>query len=130
MDVYDLSSAAVDSIRRVDLTSLTEPPQSPIGEFHVNDSTGGVGAFVGSPPWECHTHGDELLHVLAGHTELTLIDGDEREERRLGPGALVVVPRGCWHRNNAPDGVTVLYITPVGGNLHSWADDPRTDVAP
>ncbi|MGH8986708.1 MAG: hypothetical protein ACRDY6_22985 [Acidimicrobiia bacterium] len=73
MEVHDLSSRAVDQMLQVDLASLTEPPDSPIGEFRLNDSTCGVGAFVGQPPWECHTRGDELLHVLAGQTELTLI---------------------------------------------------------
>jgi hypothetical protein len=37
---------------------------------------------------------------------------------------LVIVPRGCWHNNDAPNGVTMLFMTPSEGNSHSW-DDPE-----
>ena len=130
MEVHDLSRSAIEQVIQVDLASLSQPPRSPIGEFRFNDSTCGIGAFVGRPPWECHTSGDELLHVLAGYTELTVIDDDGQQDRHLEPGSVVVVPRGCWHRNTAPGGVTMLYITPTEGNLHSWAeDDPRGDTS-
>ena len=68
MKVHDLSPGAVKQMPQVDLSSLSLPPESPIAEFRFNDSTCGVGAFVGQPPWECHTTGDELLHVLTGQT--------------------------------------------------------------
>ena len=32
--------------------------------------------------------------------------------RNLRAGDLVVVPKGCWHRNDAPGGVTILFMTP------------------
>jgi len=35
----------------------------------------------------------------------------------------VIVPQGCWNSNDAPDGVTMLFMTPTDGNEHSW-DDP------
>ncbi len=126
MNVYDLSREAVEKMERTDLAGVTEEPRGPIDEFPFNDSTCGIGCFVGQPPWECHTTGDELLHVLAGESELTTFDDTgARTTKTLGTGAVVVVPRGCWHRNKAPNGVTMLYITPTLGNLHSWADDPR-----
>jgi mannose-6-phosphate isomerase-like protein (cupin superfamily) len=125
MKVHDLSSEALASMVPTDLETVTEPPDSPIGEFPFNNSTCGIGCFVGQPPWECHTAGDELLHVLAGTTRLTTIDDTGERSINLGPGSIVVVPRGCWHRNFAPEGVTMLYVTPNDGNLHSWADhDP------
>jgi len=37
----------------------------------------------------------------------------------VGAGSLVVVPQGHWHSNDAPDGVTMLYVTPRDGNEHS-----------
>jgi mannose-6-phosphate isomerase-like protein (cupin superfamily) len=128
MNVHDLSQEAVERMLRIDLSSLSEPPDSPIAEFRFNASICGVGAFIGQAPWECHTSGDELLHVLAGETELTLTDDNGLERRRLEPGSVVVVPRGCWHRNSASEGVTMLYITPAEGNLHSWVEgDPRSE---
>jgi hypothetical protein len=40
--------------------------------------------------------------------------------RELAAGDLAVVPKGCWHRNEASDGVTMLFRTPSDGNQHSW----------
>jgi mannose-6-phosphate isomerase-like protein (cupin superfamily) len=126
MKVHDLSSEALASMRPTDLATVDEAPDSPIGEFPFNNSTCGIGCFVGQPPRECHTAGDELLHVLVGTTRLTAIDDSGERSIDLGPGSVVVIPRGCWHRNSAPDGVTMLYVTPTDGNLHSWAEhDPH-----
>jgi hypothetical protein len=35
---------------------------------------------------------------------------------------MAVVPQGCWHHNEANDGVTMPYMTPSTGNNHSWED--------
>jgi uncharacterized glyoxalase superfamily protein PhnB/mannose-6-phosphate isomerase-like protein (cupin superfamily) len=112
-----------------DLATLTEEPQSPIGEFAFHGCTCGVGCFSGRPPWERHTAGDELLHVLAGTVELTLLEGDEPGTVTLNAGALCLVKQSVWHRSFAPDGVTILYMTPTEGNQHSFADDPRSEGA-
>ena len=37
---------------------------------------------------------------------------------------LIVVPRGCWHRFEAPNGVTPMTVTPLPTD-HSTAEDPR-----
>ena len=42
----------------------------------------------------------------------------------LTAGMLIVVPQGCWHRFQAPDGVTVLSATPQPTD-HSIAENPR-----
>jgi hypothetical protein len=67
--------------------------------------------------------GDEMLLVLAGETELTVLEGGAPVSRVMGVGGLVVVPQGCWHDNDAPSGVTMLYATPTEGNEQSW-DNP------
>lgn len=121
---HDLSPETVRRMARSDLATATEEPPSPIGQFDFHDCICGIGAFVGRPPWERHTAGDELLHVLTGECVLTILEGDDEHTRTLQGGNLVVVPRGRWHANDAPDGVTMLYITPRDGNQHSW-DDPR-----
>jgi hypothetical protein len=74
MIIRDLSSEAVDQMVRVDLTTVNEEPPSPIDPFQFHDCTVGVGSFSGRPPWELHTHGDELLHILAGESELTMLE--------------------------------------------------------
>jgi uncharacterized cupin superfamily protein len=82
-----------------------------------------AGSFSGSSPWERHDQGDELVHVLAGETRLTILAHDGDQALHLTAGMLTVVPQGCWHRFEAPAGVTVLTATPQP-TVHS-ASDPR-----
>jgi quercetin dioxygenase-like cupin family protein len=77
---------------------------------------------VGRPPWEFH-ESDELLHILAGESRLTVREEGGDVVRTVRTGDLVIVPRRCWHSNDAPDGVTMLFMTPTEGSRHSW-DDP------
>jgi mannose-6-phosphate isomerase-like protein (cupin superfamily) len=121
--VHDLSPGAVSRMTPVDLAGATEEPPSPIGTFDFHECVCGVGSFVGRPPWELHTTGDELLHVLGGECQLTLREHDGEITRTLRTGDLVIIPRGCWHNNFAPDGVTMLFMTPRAGSRHAW-DDP------
>jgi mannose-6-phosphate isomerase-like protein (cupin superfamily) len=118
--IRELDANAVSAMGRVDLASLVAPPPSPMEEFEFWGCTCGVGAFVGRPPWERHPRGDELLFVLSGSTTLTILHGSGPETAVLGPGSLAVVPRGIWHNNDAPEGVTMLYMTPSEGNEHSF----------
>ena len=78
--------------------------------------------FKGNPPWELHTTGDELLYILAGSTSLTVREPEGETLRTLRAGDLVVVAKGCWHRNDAPEGVTILFMTPREGSQHRWED--------
>src|SRR4051794_35599995 len=104
----------------IDLATVTEEPASAIGTFEFHDCTVGAASFKGRPPWELHTSGDELLYVFEGECDLTVLEPDGLTSRRLGRGDLVVVPQGCWHCNDAPDGVKMLFVTPSAGNDHSW----------
>ena len=73
-------------------------------------------------PGEYHGQGDVLLFILAGESELTVLEEDSRSTRTLSAGHLAIVPRSHWHSNNAPSGVTMLWITPSEGNEHSWEE--------
>jgi mannose-6-phosphate isomerase-like protein (cupin superfamily) len=121
--VHDLRRDAVSRMTPVDLTAVREEPPSPIGHFDFHGCLCGIGSFMGRPPWELHTAGDELLHILAGECQLTVREVGGEASRTLRTGDLVVIPQGSWHRNDAPDGVTMLFMTPRDGNQHSW-DDP------
>jgi uncharacterized cupin superfamily protein len=94
----------------------------------ANLGDGGVfaGSFEGESPWERHTKGDELVHVLAGETRITLLTDDGPQVLDMTAGMLTVVPQGCWHRFQAPGGVTVLTVTPQPTD-HSMAEDPRKE---
>ena len=113
MIVHDLSTDAVIKMIRSDLAGATEEPPSQIEPFDFHGCTCGVASFIGRPPREFHSSDDELLHVLAGSSQLV---------RTLRAGDLVIIPKGCWHRNEAPEGVTMLHMTPREGGHHSWVD--------
>jgi mannose-6-phosphate isomerase-like protein (cupin superfamily) len=108
-----------------DLAQATEIPPSAIDPFEFHGCACGVASFKGRPPWERHTAGDELIHVLSGWSRLTIREPAGDTVREIRQGDLIVVPRGCWHRNDAPEGLTVLFMTPSEGTQHSW-DDPST----
>lgn len=127
MIVHDLSPEQVAAFDQVDLESLDHEPDSPIGRFSFHDCVCGVAAFLGTPPWEHHSAGDELLLVLTGESELTVLEDSGRVTSTLTPGRLVIVPQGRWHSNSAPGGVTFLYLTPKDGNEHSWGDPIARD---
>jgi hypothetical protein len=40
-------------------------------------------------------------------------------------GMMIVIPQGCWHLFEAPDGVTVMTVTPQP-TAHLQAEDPRS----
>ena len=71
-----------------------------------------VGAFAGVSCWERHASGDEIVQVLEGSLELTIVDGTTHT-LHLRAGMLAVVQSGRWHRLFAPDGVTLLTVTPL-----------------
>jgi mannose-6-phosphate isomerase-like protein (cupin superfamily) len=120
--VHNLDHEAVAKMIQFDLASLGREPESPIGNFSFHGCTGGVAAFKGRPPWEFHGQGDELLFILAGESDLTVLENDSRSVWTLSAGHLAIVPSGHWHSNNAPGGVTMLWITPSEGNEHSWEE--------
>lgn len=116
----DLDPDSIEKMVQVDLSSLAAEPDSEIERFHFHGCTGGVSAFRGRPPWERHGEGDELLLILAGRTQLTVLEDGAPSVRELSKGQLAIVPGGHWHSNDAPDGVTMLWLTPAAGNEHSW----------
>jgi mannose-6-phosphate isomerase-like protein (cupin superfamily) len=123
--VHNLDPESVAKMAQVDLATLNAEPDSQIRSFNFHGCTGGVSAFRGRPPWEFHSAGDELLLILAGQSRLTVLEEANSTERLLSAGQLAIVPQGHWHSNDAPTGVTMLWLTPTEGNEHSW-DEPLT----
>jgi len=89
-----------------------------------NDGAVYVGRFSGQSPWECHPDADELLHVLEGEVEVTLLSGPKPVLTKVQAGSVLVVPRGVWHRQWAPGSVTLLAVTPDNSSI-SFEADPR-----
>jgi len=95
----------------------------------LDRATIGVFRFTGQAPWERHPDGDELIVVLDGGGEITVLGEGEPIRAELRPGRLFVCPRGLWHRPVATPSMTALYVTPLTGSEHSWAEDPRVGEA-
>ena len=89
----------------------------------LGDGGAFAGSFQGESAWERHTKGDELVHILDGATRLTILTDEGERVLEMKAGMLTVVPQGCWHRFEAPEGVTVLTVTPQPTD-HS-VGDPR-----
>ena len=82
-----------------------------------------AGRFAGRSPWELH-RGDELLYVLEGQTEITLLLDEGPHTTVVRAGCLFVVPSEIWHRQVASPSVTLIAITPDDSE-GSHEDDPR-----
>lgn len=72
-----------------------------------------LGHYSGSSEWERHRSGDEIVLAIDGTTTVVLlVEGDEQRVP-LGPGELVVVPQGAWHRFEGSNDLKVMSVTPA-----------------
>jgi mannose-6-phosphate isomerase-like protein (cupin superfamily) len=76
------------------------------------------GEFV----WHAHADEDELFLVLNGRLRIELRDG----EVTLGPGELVVIPKGVEHRPVAEEEVHLVLIEKAGILHTGGVADSRT----
>jgi len=84
----------------------------------------GAGVIGQRSPWERHPDGEELLHVLEGAVEVTLLLDSGPVSMQLVAGSIFVVPTGVWHSHTALAATIEFGATP-GAIEHSTADDPR-----
>jgi mannose-6-phosphate isomerase-like protein (cupin superfamily) len=83
----------------------------------------GVTRFSGLTPWELHPDADELLYVVEGAVEVTVLVDEGPIVTAVPAGSVFVVPRGRWHRQHAREHAGLLFAT--GATEISWAEDPR-----
>jgi quercetin dioxygenase-like cupin family protein len=83
--------------------------------------------FAGTSAWERHPQGDEIVQIVDGATTLHLITKEGRQSLTLTAGMIAIVPQNAWHQFEAPEGVSVMTITPQPTE-HVRVDvpDPRT----
>ena len=65
-----------------------------------------LGEFV----WHSHEDDDELFWVISGNLKMCFRD----REVMVGPGEMIVVPRGIEHKPVAEEEVEVVLIEPAG----------------
>lgn len=124
LEVHPLSAALADlpELRITDATTEEDAMGAVRSLAEWNGCTVGLVRFSGETPWERHGE-DELLHVLEGEVEITILRPDARVVGTARAGSVVVVPRGCWHRQHARATATLLFVT--GTTDVSTAADPR-----
>jgi mannose-6-phosphate isomerase-like protein (cupin superfamily) len=76
----------------------------------LNDSQVKLVKVQGEFVWHQHADEDELFLVIQGALTIELRDGSVT----VGPGELVVVPKGVEHRPVAPEEVHLMLIEPKG----------------
>jgi mannose-6-phosphate isomerase-like protein (cupin superfamily) len=76
----------------------------------LNDSHVKLAKVQGEFVWHQHADEDELFIVVRGVLTIELRDG----QITLGPGELVVIPKGVEHRPVARDEVHLMLIEPRG----------------
>lgn len=96
-----------------------------LGNF--NQCVIGLVCFSGLTPWERHPD-DELLQILEGEVDVTILGNGEVSEVTLYTGSIFVIPRGLWHKQHSSEGVKLLFVTSQEGNQESRAEDPRINI--
>ncbi|MDQ2673180.1 MAG: cupin domain-containing protein [Chloroflexota bacterium] len=76
----------------------------------LNDSQVKLAKVQGEFVWHAHADEDELFLVLHGTLVIELRDGAVT----LGPGEMVVIPKGVEHRPVAREEVHLMLIEPSG----------------
>lgn len=104
--------------------AMFEESWSPRVVAELNGQHVKVAKLAGEFVWHEHEAEDELFLVLGGRLRMELVD----RALELGPGELVVIPRGVLHRPVAIDGeCAVLLFEPASTvNTGSAPEDPRT----
>ena len=93
-----------------------------VNEMHVK-----LAKLKGEFVWHHHEREDELFLVVAGRLRMRLRDGD----RDLGPGELIIVPRGTEHCPVAlTDEVHVVLLEPKGTLNTGNVSNERTVATP
>ncbi len=95
---------------------------SPKVVARLNDYEVKVVKLRGEFPWHDHADTDELFLVLDGALTISFRDGDVA----LGPGEMLVVPKGVEHRPACAGEVAAVLIEPAGVVNTGTAGGPLT----
>lgn len=68
--------------------------------------------------WEMHPKGEEVIMLLDGDIDFIFETPDGEEAHRMGPGEVIIVPRGTWHRATVRKPGRMLFLTFGEGTEH------------
>lgn len=88
----------------------------------LNDAHVKLAKVKGEFVWHHHEKEDELFLILDGRLVIEFRD----RTLELGPGEMVVIPKGVEHRPVAAEEVHVMLIEPKGILHTGGVPDPRT----
>ena len=103
----DTTPATVNLAEKLALFSDHWNPRI-VGHYNGNELR--LAKVKGEFVWHSHAETDELFLVLKGRLNIEFRDG----VRTLGPGELLVVPRGVEHRPVAEEEVEMLFMDREG----------------
>jgi len=108
------------------LSLLEENSEGSFLEFaSFNGKSFGTCDITGrNPGWEMHPDTDEFFYIIEGEVEITLLEKDGPVHYVAPAGTSFVVPKGVWHKPEAPNSAKFIFYTP-GESLQSDAKDPR-----
>jgi len=117
--------AAVSSLTRLEGRTPKSEGAALEGAFSTLARTDESGIFTacfqGKSAWERHPNGDELVQIVDGSATVTVLHAGRENVLEMTAGSVTMVPRGAWHRFDAPDGVTVMTMTPQP--TEHWRED-------
>jgi mannose-6-phosphate isomerase-like protein (cupin superfamily) len=115
--------SAPGKINLAEKLSLFQDAWNPRVVAELNGQHVKVVKLAGPFVWHHHDHEDELFLVIRGALRMELRD----RVVELGPGELIVIPRGVEHRPCADGACEVLLFEPASTvNTGNAADDART----
>jgi mannose-6-phosphate isomerase-like protein (cupin superfamily) len=115
-------TSAIAKVALAEKLAAVDRPFSPKIVGYMNDLKLQVAKVRGEFVWHTHPETDDLFIVLKGRLTVQLRDGDVE----LGPGELLVVPRGVEHCPKADEETHVLLIEPKGTPNTGDAGGPLT----
>lgn len=99
----------VSVVDLADVMRSLEATWSPMDVAGVNDQVVRAALFHGEYHWHKHDDEDELFFVYSGSIRIQVRDEATVE---LNEGQLCVMPKGVWHKPEAPEPSVVLLFEP------------------
>ncbi len=117
-----MAASARPKVNLADKFTAFSEQWSPKIVARFNDNEVRLCKLEGEFHWHHHPDTDEMFLVIEGELQ---IDFEDRTET-LGPGEMIVVPRGTEHRPRAPHGEVKVFVMDAEGTPNSGDEATAT----